>query len=88
MIVEFNKFCPGSSKIKNPMPEYLECPNCHNEVEIWSDEIKTRCSNCGFTVFKDRLPSCVDWCSHAEECIGTEAYKRLKELVDGAPKQQ
>ncbi|MCL5264929.1 MAG: phosphohydrolase [Chloroflexi bacterium] len=73
-----NKFCPGSTTIKSPVPEYIECPWCKGEVEIWSDEIKTTCPNCKATVFKNKAPSCIDWCKHAEECIGTEAFKRLK----------
>lgn len=73
-----DKFCPGSGAIKNPIPEYIECPWCKEEVEIWSDEVKTVCPSCKGVVFKDRMPSCVDWCKHAKECIGAEAYNRLK----------
>lgn len=83
--MELAKFCPGSTKIKNPTPEYLKCSNCANEVEIWTDEVKTVCSNCGNTVYKDQVPSCIDWCSHAEECIGTEVYQRMKELTGKQP---
>lgn len=77
-----NKFCPGSSKIRNPVPEYLNCTNCGSEVEVWTDEMKARCHNCGCTVFRDRLPSCVDWCAYAEECVGAEALKRLKGVAE------
>jgi len=82
--VNMNKFCPGSIAIKTPMPETVECSRCHGEVEIWTDEIKTVCPNCKSTVFKDRLPSCVDWCKFAEKCVGADVLKRLKGEVEGS----
>ncbi len=75
--MSMNKFCPGSGSIKSPMPEYIECQNCHGEVEIWTDEIKTICPNCKATVFKDRVPACISWCKFAEKCVGPEVLKRM-----------
>ncbi len=73
-----NKFCPGSTSLKSPTPEYFPCPSCHNEVEIWTDEVKTTCPNCKTVVFKDRQMSCIDWCQYAEKCFGEEAYRKIK----------
>ncbi len=69
--------CPGSSNIRTPVPSYKKCPSCGEEVEIWSHELKTQCPNCGTTVFKEDVPSCIEWCPYAEECIGEEKYKQL-----------
>jgi hypothetical protein len=43
-------------------------------VEIWSDEIRGTCSACGKTVFREGVPSCVEWCKYGKECIGEEAF--------------
>lgn len=69
--------CPGSSNIRTPFPSYKKCPQCGEEVEIWSNELKTKCTHCGETVFKENVPSCIEWCQYAEECIGEEKYKQL-----------
>jgi DNA-directed RNA polymerase subunit RPC12/RpoP len=69
--------CPGATNIREVKPEYVDCPHCGEEVEIWSDELSARCSHCGARVSRDRTPSCIDWCPFAEQCIGTEKYQRL-----------
>jgi len=70
--------CPGAINIREVKPEDISCPQCGEEVEIWSDELTTRCPHCGARVSREQGPSCIDWCSFAEECIGTEKYQRLK----------
>lgn len=72
------KFCPGAMIFKSPVPEYIECPQCGKEMEIWSDEPMARCTNCGVWVAKERGASCIDWCAYAKECIGLDKYERLK----------
>lgn len=69
--------CPGSGNIRTPAPSYKKCPQCGEEVEIWSDELKAKCTNCGATVFREKTPSCIEWCKHAKECIGTEKWMEL-----------
>jgi hypothetical protein len=69
------KECPGSKRIKNPFPEEIKC-NCGHTVEIWSDEVNAVCKKCKRRVTRDMLPSCLDWCSMAKECVGEEKYKR------------
>ncbi len=70
--------CPGSNGLKQATPEEITCPNCGTELEIWSDELKTTCTNCKTVVFKERGQSCIDWCQFARQCVGAEIYDRLK----------
>ena len=69
------KDCPGSKRIKTPYPEEINC-SCGNRVEIWSDEAGVVCKNCKKIVAREILPSCLDWCLMAKECISEEKYKR------------
>jgi DNA-directed RNA polymerase subunit RPC12/RpoP len=70
--------CPGSSEIKRPKPEYLPCPKCGAEVEIWTDEAQAECEECGTSVRKDRSNLCISWCEHAEKCVGEDKLRQLK----------
>ena len=76
--MEFAKACPGARMIREPRPEYIDCPHCGQEVEIWSDELLARCPRCHRPVPRQRGASCLDWCAKARECVGEEAYRRLK----------
>ena len=73
-----NRGCPGAIVFKDARPEYVDCPHCGEEMEIWSDEPLARCAHCALWVSKERGASCIDWCQSAVECIGLEAYERLK----------
>lgn len=70
--------CPGATNIREVKPEDIDCPQCGEQVEIWSDELTARCRHCGALVSREQGPSCIDWCAFAEECIGTDKYRRLK----------
>ncbi len=74
-----NGFCPGSKVLREPTPEEYPCPQCGYKVEIWTHELERNCPQCGTTVFKERTPSCIDWCQYARECVGEETYARLVE---------
>lgn len=74
----YDKHCPGSGSIRNPVPENIPCPQCGREVEIWTDEKKGVCPGCKTTVLRERKMSCIDWCPYAKECVGPEVYERLK----------
>lgn len=76
--MSLSSFCPGSRAVKEPTPENYPCPNCGEEVEVWSHELSYPCSKCGTRVFRVQRPSCIDWCSHAKECVGAELYNSLK----------
>ncbi|MBI2328995.1 MAG: hemerythrin domain-containing protein [Chloroflexi bacterium] len=77
-----DKSCPGTRTIREPRPEYINCPDCGKEVEIWTDELKATCPGCGNQVLRVQQASCIDWCPHARECIGPEAYERLRPAVE------
>jgi len=68
--------CPGASNFFQPKPENINCPYCSYDVEIWTDEIKTKCPKCKKVVYRPMEQSCVDWCKYAKECIGEVAYKK------------
>lgn len=70
--------CPGSGSLRQPVPGFINCPDCGTEVEIWTDELRATCPKCGTRVFREQQPSCIDWCSYAEQCVGPEVYQRLK----------
>ncbi|MHB8155553.1 MAG: phosphohydrolase [Candidatus Omnitrophota bacterium] len=72
----FNQ-CPGQDSRK-AKAESIICANCGYVAEIFSDEIQVKCSQCKHLICKERLPTCVDWCKAARECIGEEKYKQLK----------
>jgi anaerobic ribonucleoside-triphosphate reductase len=67
--------CPGN--LRTLTIKIKKCPECDEEVEIFSDETQVKCSNCGFTVHND-IQSCVQWCKYAKECVGEEIYNKLK----------
>ena len=71
--------CPGSARIKEPIPEFFTCPSCHSEVEIWTNETSRECPTCNTRVFSNQVPTCVEWCEYGKECVGEEAYNRYME---------
>jgi NADH pyrophosphatase NudC (nudix superfamily) len=68
--------CPGQDG-RNLKVSLHKCPKCGNEVEIFSDETRIKCRNCGNYVYKENVPSCVEWCAKARECLGEERWKLL-----------
>ncbi len=69
--------CPGQNS-RNIKVEIIRCPNCGHQVEIFSDEVKISCPKCKNLICRERLPSCVDWCKFAKECVGEEKWQQLK----------
>jgi hypothetical protein len=67
--------CPGTANLRTPTLSIKKCPQCGEEVEVFSNDISVTCS-CGFTVYNDIL-SCVQWCKHAKECVGSETYEKI-----------
>lgn len=68
--------CPGSQKFSQPYPEFVKCPSCREEVEIWSDETMTKCPKCKKTVTREGGDNCLDWCKYARECVGNKIYEK------------
>jgi hypothetical protein len=85
--VTLTKKCPGTIRFREPVPEYIDCPECGQETEIWSHEPVGECHLCGATLYKDSGPSCLDWCDVAEECVGADEYERLMEEREIAREQ-
>ena len=69
--------CPGQSE-RNLKAKPYRCPGCGYQVEIFSDELRARCPRCGGEVYREKTPSCIDWCKGAEACLGLEAWRKLK----------
>lgn len=72
-----NSRCPGQDSRKIRAAIY-KCPKCGAEVEIFSDELKVKCRQCGEMVYREKTPSCVEWCAYARQCLGEERWKRMK----------
>jgi NADH pyrophosphatase NudC (nudix superfamily) len=68
--------CPGAANLRTPTLAIKKCPQCGEEVEVFSNDVSVKCSRCGFEVFNDIL-SCVQWCKYAQECVGTETYNKI-----------
>ena len=69
--------CPGQDG-RNLRAEIHRCPNCGYEVEIFSDEAKLKCPQCGEMVYREKTPSCIEWCAYARQCLGDKRWKELK----------
>lgn len=68
--------CPGQDN-RRVFAGPITCPGCGYVAEIFSDEARVKCPRCGRDITKECLPSCVNWCKHARECIGEERWKSL-----------
>ena len=69
--------CPGHDN-RNMRVELFKCPSCGAEVEIFSNEVKVKCYQCGEMVYRERMPSCIDWCASARQCLGKERWQQMK----------
>ncbi|MGQ9470038.1 MAG: hypothetical protein ACUVTD_09540 [Nitrososphaerales archaeon] len=63
--------CPGAVDLRL---EVKLCPVCEREIEIFSDEFKVQCPNCGSELFRDNA-SCIDWCPYAKRCLNERSKK-------------
>jgi DNA-directed RNA polymerase subunit RPC12/RpoP len=68
--------CPGQDS-RNLRVELYKCPNCGAEVEIFSDELKVKCHKCDHKIYRERIPTCIEWCAAARQCLGEERWKEL-----------
>ena len=74
--------CPGQDS-RNLRAALYKCPKCGAEVEIFSDEIKVKCRECGESVFREKIPSCVEWCAAARQCLGEDRWQKLMDAIEG-----
>ena len=78
--------CSGRSNFGTPTLRVMKCPDCGEEIEIFSTDVKAECPGCGHVMYND-INLCIQYCAHAEECVGTELYNKLVRYrdTDGAP---
>jgi predicted metal-binding protein/uncharacterized protein (UPF0212 family) len=48
--------CPGLDRTLAVSPEIISCPECGEDLEIWTDEVKTRCPGCRAVVYNRETP--------------------------------
>jgi len=65
--------CPGIDS-RYLRAKMIKCDNCGYKVEIFSDEMRAKCHKCKKYVYRKNMPSCIDWCKYAKECIGYKKY--------------
>lgn len=69
--------CPGQDT-RNLRISLIKCPDCGTEVEIFSDEVKVKCPKCKKNIYRESMPSCIEWCAAARQCLGEERWKALQ----------
>lgn len=61
--------CPGINNFIRPTVSYVKCHICGGDVEVWSDEDKGICMDCGADWVKpDETTSCLEYCEYADQC--------------------
>jgi len=69
------KGCPGAGNSKGtPVLKIKICPDCGNEIELFSSDRAALCGQCDFIAYND-TQSCISWCKYARECVGDEIYE-------------
>jgi hypothetical protein len=68
------------NKPRTPTIIEKRCPNGGAEIELFSIDTQMPCEKCGFVAYNDTL-SCVQWCEHAEKCVGKEMYAKMMEIA-------
>jgi len=79
--------CPGQDTRKLGV-ELHKCQECGAEVEIFSDESRIQCQKCGTIVFREKMHSCIEWCSSARQCLGEERWHQLIGVAAKEPTQE
>lgn len=74
--------CPGAANLRTPTLVIRRCPQCGEEIEIFSNEVSTACGRCGFVIYNDQA-SCIRWCRYAGECIGPEIVRKFRDAEKG-----
>jgi HD superfamily phosphodiesterase len=73
--------CPGTDTRYLRVEEKI-CKNCGYIVEIFSNELMVICPRCKAKIYREEIPSCIDWCKYAKQCIGEGKYKELKPRIE------
>lgn len=67
--------CPGSPNPRFKLKEQ-KCPECGEDMEMFSTDEKTQCPNCGFIIYNE-IHACAAWCKYAPLCLGEETYNKI-----------
>ena len=70
--------CPGG-ELRHLTAEDVACQACGAAVEMFSDEQKRTCPQCGHRVTRETAPACASWCAAAKECLGAERFAEYVE---------
>jgi len=73
--------CPGQDR-RHVKIDLIKCPHCGYKLEIFSDEMQAKCPSCQKNVLRQKMPSCIDWCKSAKECISKKRWEKLKKKHD------
>lgn len=76
----FAQKCPGQDMRYWTAEDVYEekCPQCGEMIEFFKTDIRLRCPSCKKKVANPRFDmGCAQWCSYAEQCLGSGA-KGLK----------
>ena len=68
--------CPGQDS-RNIRSAMYKCESCGNLVEIFSDESRFRCKQCGHYVNREKTISCIEWCPSARQCLGEDRWRKM-----------
>lgn len=80
--------CPGAAAIRGaPDLKIKICPECGEEIELFSNEMTTACTRCGFVAYND-TQSCIVWCKYARECVGDEIYEQYIKAQQAQKEEQ
>lgn len=77
--------CQG--KPRTPTIHEKICPQCGNEIEMFSIDTSMTCECCGFVAYNDTL-SCVQWCQYARKCVGDEMYEQMMKIAQNQKKNK
>jgi hypothetical protein len=70
-------YCPGIEDFVRPSVKYGKCKVCEGRVEIWSDEDRGVCLDCGArSEENENTPSCLEYCEYADRCKGIIMSKK------------
>jgi hypothetical protein len=64
----------------------VACPACGAMVELFSDEQRRTCHECGGVVERQIILTCASWCASAEKCLGSARFQELIEQGAITPK--
>ncbi len=60
--------CAGISSLRTPTLTIKKCPQCGDDLELFSSDFEVQCNKCEFTVFNDQN-LCIHRCAYAKDCV-------------------